>query len=122
MKQKTKNPQPLDLEDFRKWRAKTNPDLIFSISQIEFIKQRLKSACEFYLRYKDNPELLIKEHPEYKEELNKYFSSIVDDYDEKIYNNWMADLHTYTFGGQVINDFNVWLFKLAFKDVFKEGK
>jgi len=27
------------------------------------LKQRLKSACEFYLRYKDKPELLVKECP-----------------------------------------------------------
>jgi len=61
------------------------------------LKQRLKSACEFYLRYKDKPELLIKEYPEYKEELDEegwWFSS----------------------------EYNNWLFKLAFKDVFKEEK
>jgi len=38
--------KPLDLEDFRKWRAKTNSDLTFSISQIEFTKQQIKSALQ----------------------------------------------------------------------------
>jgi len=33
------------------------------------IKQRLKSACELYLRYKNRPELLIKEHPEYEKDV-----------------------------------------------------
>jgi len=93
-------PQPLDLEEFRKWRAKTNPDLTFSISQIEFIKQRLKSACEFYLRYKDNPDLLIKEHPELK---------------CKKFEGWIFDFK----GGVIEEDYFEWLFKLTFKGVME---
>ena len=37
---------------------------------LEEIKHRIRKACEFYLRYKDKPELLVKEHPEYLEEVN----------------------------------------------------
>jgi hypothetical protein len=77
----------------------------------------VESACEFYLRYKDDPELLIKEHPEYEEELDDYFETITDDCNNRIYTNWKEDLNTYTFGGSVIDEFNEWLFKLAFKDV-----
>ena len=69
------------------------------------IKQRIRSAYEFYLRYKDNPELLVKEHPKYRAILrslgfahNGYFtlkSSITEEH------------------------YNEWLFKLAFADVLK---
>ena len=64
-------------------------------------KQRLKSACEFYLRYKDNPELLINEHPEYK---------------NKIKGTKRSDL----FGLLYDSDYQDWLFKIAFKDVMEE--
>ena len=97
-------PQPLDLEEFRKWRAKTNPDLTFSISQIEFIKQRLKSACEFYLRYKDNPEVLGREHLEYYDMVVSEAERIGVLEFEKIEN---------------LRFYNEWLFKLAFKGVME---
>jgi len=123
MKQKTK-PQPLDLEEvyeqIKKWAIKegavsyegatiqifpTPKELVKKT--ITKIKQRLKSACKFYLRYKDKPELLIKEHPEYKEELPTYYSDIENSLNWK---NWK------------MMGYNEWLFKLAFKDVFKEEK
>ena len=66
-------------------------DLVQEIVNVE-IKQRLKSACEFYLRYKDNPELLINEHPKYEKEIQKL---------------WKNKNFTATY--------NDWLFKLAFK-------
>ena len=40
---------------------------------LQEIKHRIKSACEFFLRYRDKPELLIKEHPELKGEVEKRF-------------------------------------------------
>ncbi|MHC1636028.1 MAG: hypothetical protein ACXQTS_05350 [Candidatus Methanospirareceae archaeon] len=78
---------------------------------LKFVKRRIKEACEFYLRYKDKPECLWEEKPEYRETLKKmfvfykengepYFSE--DDYGWEIYNDW--------------------LFKLAFKEVFEEEK
>ena len=72
------------------------------------IKQRIKSACKFYLRYKDKPDLLVKEHPEYK----KLFES--------------ESVHTYVcrriFWQYKYDpeEYNEWLFKLAFN--FKEGE
>ena len=73
---------------------------------IEFIikelKQRIKSACEFYLKYKDKPELLIKEHPEYKSEIGTLR-----------YLEFKEELN-------FEEEYNTWLFKLAFN--FKEEK
>jgi len=47
--------------------------------------ERVKSACEFYLRYKDNPELLIEEHPEY-EDGHKFHNNYI--YESKYENEY----------------------------------
>ncbi len=139
MKQKT-NPQPLDLEEMNKladeimemfcvvddrpypegtgiWGMDTE---LFSTNENETarsrarkkiitkFKQRLKSACEFYLRYKDNPELLRKEQN------NLY--NVFGDY---IFGNLKGK---YFKSSNILGQYNDWLFKLAFKDVFKEEK
>ena len=56
----------------------------------------VKSACEFYLRYKDNPEDLATEI------LNKELWNILGKLDD---------------GTMTMEEYNLWLFKLAFKDV-----
>jgi len=59
----------------------------------------IKSACEFYLRYKDKPELLDKEqHKLWVEISNKNRITL----------------------GELKKQYNKWLFKLAFKDVLEE--
>jgi len=72
------------------------------------IKQQIKSACEFYLRYKDNPELLIKEHPKCEDEVVSMCFAGWDDY--------------YRRNLIVTTEYNEWLFKLAFKDVLGDKK
>ena len=71
---------------------------------INEIKQRLKSVCEFYLRYKDDPNLLIAEHPEYKESIGECMA--LTSPGDRI---WLFD-------ATVISreKYNNWLFKLAF--------
>ena len=59
----------------------------------------VKSACEFYLKYFNNPKLLIKEHPKYKKEFEKFFTSYEI----------------------LLKEYNKWLFKLTFKPVFKKS-
>jgi len=78
----------------------------------ENLKQRIKSACEFYSRYKDNPELLIQEHPEYENTLTRFLKDLpfAVPFNEKMFNPLYFDYKKY----------NKWLFKLAFKDVFEE--
>jgi len=63
------------------------------------IKQRIKSACEFYLRYKDKPKLLIKEHPEFKEKLETVFDYLTE--------------NLLVWNPKVREQYNEWLFKLA---------
>ena len=65
-----------------------------------FEAKDIKSACEFYLRYRNNPELFEKEMEMYKDVISKLRSE---------WHNWEEH-------------YDKWLFKLAFKDVFKEVK
>jgi len=48
---------------------------------LKFVKQRIREACEFYLRYKDNPGLLLKEH-----------SKLEKISDRRAYNEWLFKL------------------------------
>ena len=61
----------------------------------------IKSACEFYLRYKDKPALLWKEREEYRRNLIK-LDKLEDDY-------FRFDT----------DEYNEWLFRLAFRSVIK---
>jgi len=53
------------------WQIRDRKDVHPSHATKVFKSEDVKSACGFYLRYKDKPELLIKEHPEYKKEIEK---------------------------------------------------
>ena len=134
-------PKPLNLRDISEWLEKQiekrndmikyeriNPNApplrkeIVFITKIrdvlvDEIKQRIKSACEFYLRYKDRPELLIKEHPEYLEELKKKCMPRI----EEMLSCMKLQVKTNEEVFVVCYDkYNSWLFKLAFKLVFEE--
>jgi len=52
----------------------------------EYMRQQIKSACEFYLKYKDEPELLFEEKREYRVILAHLFG---DDKDTSRYNDWL---------------------------------
>jgi len=102
-------PKPLDLE-FKEILRIVESDIgdYRKAYEIEkFIKQRIKSACEFYLRYRNKPRVLIKEHPEYVEDV-KEFLDMLDNAQSDEYDSIM--IH-----------YNEWLFKLAFREVLKEG-
>jgi len=84
---------------------------LFELSVKETIKeitQRLKSACEFYLRYKDKPELLKKEQK----------------IEFKLKSEIWAKKRVFNFvrNGKKYIDYNEWLFKLAFKPMFEGVK
>ena len=64
----------------------------------------IKSACEFWLRYKDNPELLIKEHSEYEKEVSN-----IKEFSDKAF-----------FREKKMRKYNEWLFRLAFKEVLEK--
>jgi len=69
---------------------------------VEYMRQRIKSACEFYLKYKDKPGL---------------FS------DEQFRIRWGYDRGTGTYIvdlGNEHSEYDEWLFKEAFKCVLEE--
>jgi len=105
-------PKPLDLEEIdeeiiEELNKRQPHDLQTEIDVFkEVIRKRIKSACDFFLRYKGNPSLLIIERPEFREEVENMF---LDRYSTAKYgvNVWRLE------------QYNEWLFKLAFKDVFE---
>ncbi|MGQ4892954.1 MAG: hypothetical protein ACP6IP_10815 [Candidatus Njordarchaeia archaeon] len=133
------NPKPLKLECMKTGlhNCKKHPE----DCELYASKESIKSACEFYLRYKDNPELLIKEHPEYKKEIGKindicpYCAEIKNKLSQLIptgmtHLTCKKELYKCSRCGSVLclecdatkdkTYYNLWLFKLAFRDVFKE--
>ena len=85
------------------WREYKKSPIVEDIRLIvDLYRQHTISACEFYLKYKDKPELLIHDFPEFEAELRDKFELRVPHY------SW-----AYT-------EYNEWLFKLAFKDVFED--
>jgi len=117
MKQKTK---PKPLKSWKEWQ-KTYHECDcgdYTEGCLSCARQGIKSACEFYLRYKDNPngffyspyQNLIDSKEMYLLifELVRY--SVLSKLPPKKIEGIMLKLQKY----------NDWLFKLAFKDVLKE--
>ena len=115
-------PKPLNFDEIRQ----IIEDEISISAVIEKIKQRIKSACEFYLKYKDKPELLLKEYPEYSEKEIPILDSFDEPEDKVTFEEYiriLLKLDINDFGEycrQVENGYNDWLFKLTFKDVFEK--
>jgi len=76
------------------------------------IKQRIKQACEFYLKYKDKPELLIKEEPDLSEELVYMIT-------RKLFGYKLSPEYLLNIFLRYGESYNEWLFKLAFRDVLE---
>jgi len=119
-------PEPLKLKDIEDVILNEQlGDLTFH-AMMDKISERIKSACEFYLKYKNNPEELIEDFPEYKEAV-KYFADFEDSEDEELVElaerdeeGWEIYLTTWIDDKKVLFDYdfyNEWLFKLAFKDI-----
>ena len=113
-------PKPLDLDEF--WKENFHNARRFFMSKgnlktriklknkwkKEFYS-RIKFACEFYLRYKDKPALLIKDNPEYRK---LFESECVHTY------VWRKIFWQYKYDPEKYNE---WLFRLAFKGVMRDG-
>ena len=106
---KTK-PKPLDL----RWLKLLGKECI-----VKQIILDIKSACEFYLRYKDKPELFIEEQPEKaKIEIDYETAEDIMNEIERISERYGKLEGQATIRLKIIN-YNDWLFKLAFKDVLE---
>jgi len=86
---------------------------------IDEVKQRIKSKCEFYLRYKDDPEELVKDYPEFKVSkipLLNMLDEVEGEIALKVFIEMIRELSYEEYLRQM-DEYNTWLFKLAFKDV-----
>jgi len=103
-------PQPLDLKNIEEkiideLNEQQPHDLETEIKIFKrVVLQRLKSACEFYLRYKDDPLSLIKDFPSYEKYVSNFSQNCIELKDKTL---MKFDFKKY----------NEWLFRLAFKDV-----
>ena len=77
-------------------RQDTNKDTP-RFKRFAYAEEDIKSACNFYLRYKDKPKLLIEEQSIFLKKIMEDLEMIKTD-----------------------PNYNEWLFKLAFKDVLEE--
>jgi len=107
--------QPLDLEGLARdvFDIFDDEEFDLTVSSIKsLIKQRLKSACEFWLKYKDNPERFIKDFDLDDEECGL---ELTEDKKKVI----SVDVES---GKTWFIDYNDWLFKLVFKSVLEDDK
>lgn len=121
-------PKPLDLKIGRIWNWISKDEVVKEFQDgkgldvvivkrvatltTEYIKQRIKSACEFYLRYKDKPEEFFEDFDNFNFSIEK--KEELADFICRVRNCSKEDLEW------VLNDYNEWLFKLAFN--FEEGE
>ena len=109
------------LDEWERGCYETISDLLLTHQEyiVERIKQRIKQACEFFLRYKDNPELLWREQLNFREELDKFIENFDEDFsDIAEFLSWSSK----EIKEQFLISYNEWLFKLAFKDVFENDQ
>ena len=97
---------------------------IIGEEKIVFLRD-VKSACEFYLRYKDNPRLFVKRFPELKKEVEKIVPIEPNEEEKRLVEKGIIppktmDLILKVKAALYRDAFNEWLFKFAFKDVFEE--
>ncbi len=64
------NSKPLNLEDFEDWLKWLGEQMECDLSKVKDVivnevTHCIKEACDFYLRYKNRPAVLIWERPEY---------------------------------------------------------
>ena len=106
--------KPLDLDEVRIWIEKKQDEMyekncVIDIDKlneaiINEIKQRVRAACEFYLKYKDKPALFSEEQ-----------FSIIWRYD-RLTGTYIVDL------GNRYTEYNYWLLKEVFKNVLGEER
>ncbi len=85
-------------------------DLVQEIVDNE-VNPIIKSACEFYLKYEDNPDLLFEDAFDITKNSDDFVQIKLDA--ERWIDKVKKDKERY-------NEYNEWLFKLTFKDVLKK--
>jgi len=94
----------IDAADFSGWLA--------SII-IKRLKTRLKSACEFYLEWRNDPKLFINWYED-KKKVDELLKFLEHHFGDEWYDNYDNEPCVKE---KIVSKYNEWLFKLAFKDV-----
>ena len=96
-------PKPLDLEGIRKcYEEFEEPLYEIELTKDEWkrmweeIKSRIKSACGFYLKFRNDPSVFFALYPQYYDDFEEKCGSLSDNLEDT-------------------ECFNEWLFKLAFR-------
>ena len=91
------------------WQEYKKSPIVEDIESIlNLYRQRVKSACEFYLNYRDNPMLLIRD---WEDDWDTEFTDVFEFINRFSY--WIGkDKKAWK-----RKRYNDWLFKFAFKDV-----
>ena len=97
---KMTKPERLDLKRLRN-DISLYVDSLMIDDTLRKIKDHIKSACEFYIRYLDNPELFCEEQFKIKWD---YFPDTGFLIEKKM----------------AVEEYNDWLFRLAFQDVIND--
>lgn len=79
---------------------------------IRKIKQHIKAACKFYLKYKDKPELLGKDYPFFVDKIDEIYKKRIEA-EEALGPNYEPS-------SSFTEEYNNWLFKEAFKCILEE--
>ena len=72
----------------------------------------VKSAVEWFSKYKDRPDLLVKEQPIYKKEVDEMWYKAKE----------KRSYSTHSAKEDFLKAYNEWLLKTAFEDVMKDGQ
>jgi len=118
-------PEPLNLEELSEHLA----DIVFNFyghgrGEIKtafkkVITHRIKSACEFFMQYRNNPEFLYNEYELLTEEEKAELERFIERLSESA-NSYETDCASVI--NDIMDDYNEWLFKLAFADIFRKEK
>lgn len=79
----------------------------------KYIKQYIRAACNFYLKYKDKPKLLGWDYPLFIDRINEIHKKRIEA-EEALGPNYKPS-------NTFIDEYNEWLFKEAFKSVLRGG-
>jgi len=108
------NPEPLNLnkekllkewDKLKYWVSVEYPPVVDPEEMAEYVINKIKSACEFYLKYFDKPYKLKKDYPKIADEVDEIIRETIEMTPEE--DGW--------------SHYNKWLFELTFKDVLDEG-
>ena len=130
------NPEPLNLEEINKADI-ISQAIVNSFAKCEWqesmplgaihlealklfeneVKRRIKSACEFYLEWRNDPKLFINWYED-KKKVDELLRFLEHHFGDEWYDDYDNEPCVKE---KIVLKYNEWLFKLAFKDVLGDN-